>query len=142
MTLRALEILSLSLLLACGGDGDSIGDDDDLIEEDEPIIIDCSELPPYDLPSLDCAQLGNAFESTVKASDQCNVKEDCIVVHPQCETWNAVICYYAANLCVDPQLMQSFNNEAGGCTDGSDTCDCEAAPDVDCIAHTCVLVPA
>jgi hypothetical protein len=106
------------------------------------LSIDCSGLPPYDLPSLDCAQLGNAFESTLRAASACNGPADCQLIRPRCETWGEVACYYAANYCVGPRELDRFAAEAEGCTAGNESCDCEEEPIVDCVNRSCVLISA
>lgn len=128
------------LLVSCSGDGKPADGSWGTTLEEEPVVIDCEERPPYNLPTLDCAQLGNAFERTVDALNACNEASDCVLVRPQCETWNAVGCYYAANTCVTQQVVQEFNAEATGCSENNNSCTCDAPPEVDCINHTCVII--
>jgi hypothetical protein len=134
--------------VACGGDketgvDDTLGDDDD---DDEPLLIDCTELPTYDLDSLDCGQLGNAFQTTMNDATLCNSDQDCRVVRAGCEHWNDVICWYAANYCTDPggaeppwdNIVSAFNSAAASCG-GDDVCDCGSAPPVTCVDQRCQL---
>ncbi|MEZ4236242.1 MAG: hypothetical protein R3F59_08780 [Myxococcota bacterium] len=76
----------------------------------------------------------------MSALDTCNSDQDCRLVHPGCEHWNDVTCFYPANYCTDGTLVSDFNSAAGSCGDPSDVCDCGAPPAVQCTDHHCVFV--
>ncbi|MEQ1502707.1 MAG: hypothetical protein ABMB14_10785 [Myxococcota bacterium] len=147
MSIRGWRVVPLVVAFAvaggCGGDGGT-GDDDDAAgdDDDAPIEINCDP-PLYNLDTMSCEQLGTAFGNTMSALADCNTDQDCRVVHPQCEHWNDVNCFYPANFCIDrtanAQLINTFNSEAGACGDDSDVCDCTATPVAGCVDHRCVV---
>jgi hypothetical protein len=140
MRSQAALFVVLSLGYACVLHEASLDIPETTATDGVALTIDCSELPPYDLPSLDCDQLSNAFESTIRAAHACNGPSDCQLIRPRCETWGEVSCYYAANFCIDPQQLEMFDAEAESCSAGYSGCECEEEPTVDCVNHMCVLI--
>ena len=133
-------------VLACGGGGDdtgttvSSGGDDDDNGGGGDVVIDCSSRPIYDLPSLTCEQIANAFIETTQWANPCNVDADCQMVHPNCVDWADVGCYYVVNKCVDSSLVADFSSNAAGCitnTGQVGICECGGAPAAYCVDHHC-----
>lgn len=138
--MRAVSLLLL--LVACGGGDDDATDGVPTDGVTTPIDTDlCDEIPNYDLTTMTCDQLTNAFLNSVDGAASCNGPEDCQVVSPNCTTWNGVGCYYASNTCFGSAEVQAFNAEATNCTQ-DDQCSCGATPEVDCIAGKCTLLDA
>lgn len=142
-TFSALCVLWLA---ACGGGGGSdsgatgsSGDDDD----DAVGVMDCNAYPEYDLASMDCIELGVAFGDQVDAATECTKPEDCRTIHPECEHWDQVFCYYAVNCKFPEAVLQQYNAQSDGCAvvDGVrvNACECPAPMGATCINGKCQL---
>lgn len=101
----------------------------------------CADVPEYDFDGMDCDGLTDAFNAIVDAASECEEKSDCTLVHPQCETWNEVFCYYPVNVCLDQTVIAAINANAGNCISGTEEgCQCTGAPKVDCVNGRCLFV--
>jgi hypothetical protein len=125
---------------ACSGGKDTSRDSGQTTGE--PVVIDC-ELPQYEIADMDCEQLAYSFEQLTNFAADCNTDEDCQAIHPACEQWDAVDCYYAVNYCFTTELLNSFNAESGGCSNiGGVTfvgCTCGEEPQIICLDHKCEI---
>jgi hypothetical protein len=127
----------------CGGDdGDDgvTGDDDD---DGGAVVIDCAGLPQYDL-DVDCLTLAGAFEGFAHAARDCNVDADCRALHPPCEQWDEVDCYYPVNRCFTDALLQEYTAQSVGCAEiggvSFEGCTCFEPPQATCSSdHHCTL---
>ncbi len=111
-----------------GGGGGTVPFDEDL----------CDEIPVYDLQSLACDQLLNAFATTMSEAGDCNVDGDCQALSGQC-TQMLNECFYPVSSCVDGGTVSAFVAAYSGCQ-GDDMCDCASAAPVECVAGRCEFV--
>lgn len=106
--------------------------------------LDCDELPTYAFEELSCEQLAYAFERTVRAALSCSEDADCQALHPPCEHWSEVDCYYAVNRCFTPERLAPFDQHTADCTAvGTMTytgCVCDAPPEVGCVQGSCTAL--
>jgi hypothetical protein len=102
--------------------------------------LDCA-LPVFSLEELDCVQLRDALNDTVAAALDCTEDADCLALHPPCEHWSQVECYYPVNSCFTDELLAQFDAASADCTVvGTMTytgCTCEAPPAVRCLEGRC-----
>jgi hypothetical protein len=132
-------------LVACSGGGGSdsgssatSGDDDDGLTP-----MDCNAYPQFDLSGMDCVELGVAFGDQVDAATECEKPEDCRTIHPECDHWDQVFCYYAVNCKFPDAVLTQYNTESAGCVvvDGVriNACECPASVPSTCMNGKCVL---
>ncbi|MCA9494100.1 MAG: hypothetical protein KC621_29435 [Myxococcales bacterium] len=129
------------LFVACSGGGTTDAATDDTNDTDTTGGSTWTCDPPqYDLTGMTCSQLATAWTNTVRAAEYCDVKEDCVVLRPQCEHWGDVNCWYATNgSCVDGSVLAEFNTASASCANGQ-VCSCGAMPEADCLDHKCVIL--
>lgn len=137
--------LTLLALVGCGGNGSSESGTDFVPTFEQNANHNsgaCEDVPTFDISAMhdDCEALGQAFDDTVDAANECETASDCKVWRPQCEHWSAVGCYYSVNKCLDDGLLAEFNANTPGCwiqIGQAGICECGAAPDVECINGHC-----
>ena len=138
-----MGILWLMGLLGCtGGDPtdptDGTGDTEGTTPPDP-----CDGVPVYDdISDFGCSELTGGFTSAVRTAFHCERAADCRVIHPRCEMWSGISCYYAVNDCLSDSQITEFGAQAAqlDCRDPSGWCECGAAPEADCINQRCELV--
>ncbi|MEQ1565976.1 MAG: hypothetical protein ABMA64_10095 [Myxococcota bacterium] len=143
--MRSILWLGLAALGACSGGGNSdSGTGSSAGDDDDAQLIDCNALPQYDIAGKDCDELGIAFADEVDAATACTKNEDCRTIHPACEHWDSVFCYYAVNTCFTQEKLNAYGAESEGCAvvDGVrvNACECPAAPVSECINNKCQMV--
>jgi hypothetical protein len=123
---RLLAVMSA----ACAGEGKDPGTSG----------LDC-EIPQFALEELDCVQLRDALNDTVGAALDCRDDADCSALHPPCEHWSEVDCYYPVNACFSEELLAEFDAASEDCTVvGTMTftgCTCGEPPEVHCLEGRC-----
>lgn len=102
----------------------------------------CEDLPAYAYSELDCNQLAYALERTIDEAAGCVSDSDCRILHPPCEQWPEIECYYAVNSCFDDALLQEYDIASSDCAVMSGMtftgCYCGSAPAVRCETGRCV----
>lgn len=130
------------LAIGCGGKDTAATDSTDSSSTSTDVETDpCADVPSCNFEGMDCDGLDQALARIVDAAEECAVASDCVLIRPQCETWNTVNCYYPVNKCLDPSVIAEMNAQSGGCTLGpGESCVCGAPPEVDCVKGRCELV--
>jgi hypothetical protein len=125
-----MKRLFVVMSVACAGEGKDPG----------ASPLDC-EVPQFALEDLDCVQLRDAWNDTVRATQSCEEDADCRALHPPCEHWSEVDCYYPVSSCFTEELLAQFDSASQDCTVvGTMTfsgCTCGDPPEVRCEGGLC-----
>jgi hypothetical protein len=130
------------LLVGCGGK-DTTDTGTELVptfEQNAGNTGACDDVPTYDLEGMSCDDLTDAFNSMVDAASECEEDNDCKIIHPACEHWNDVFCYYPVNKCFDDGVLAEINSATVGCISGTiEGCSCLGGPpEVTCQSGRCL----